>query len=101
MYSFGIIMDPIENINPKEDSTFSMILALQKKNNIEYIVPNTMHLINQKIFAKVKKMHVFKRKNKFFMLSKSRLMDLSKLLKIAKKMTMKTYCQKCLKDLLI
>ena len=79
MYSFGIIMDPIENINPKEDSTFSMILALQKKNNIEYIVPNTMHLINQKIFAKVKKMHVFKRKNKFFMLSKSRLMDLSKL----------------------
>ena len=27
MYSFGIIMDPIENINPKEDSTFSMILA--------------------------------------------------------------------------
>ena len=79
MYSFGIIMDPIENINPKEDSTFSMILALQKKNNIEYIVPNTMHLINQKVFAKVKKLHVFKRKNKFFMLSKSRLMDLSKL----------------------
>ena len=79
MYSFGIIMDPIENINPKEDSTFLMILALQKKNNIEYIVPNTMHLINQKIFAKVKKLHVFKRKNNFFMMSKYILMDLSKL----------------------
>ena len=79
MYSFGIIMDPIENINPKEDSTFSMILALQKKNNIEYIIPNTIHLINQKVFAKVKKLHVFKRKKDFFTLSKSRLVDLSKL----------------------
>ena len=58
-------MDPIENINPKEDSTFSMIIALQKKNNIEYIIPNTIHLINQKVFAKVKNF-MFSKERKIF-----------------------------------
>ena len=35
MYSFGVIMDPIEDINPKEDSTFAIITALQKNHNID------------------------------------------------------------------
>ena len=71
MYSFGIIMDPIEDINPKEDSTFSIITALQKNHNIEYIVPDTIHLINQDIFAKTKKLNTFKRKKDFYKLSRS------------------------------
>ena len=79
MYSFGIIMDPIEDINPKEDSTFSIITALQKNHNIEYIVPDTMHLINQDIFAQTKKLNTFKRKKVFYSLSRSRLINLSKL----------------------
>ena len=79
MYSFGIIMDPIEDINPKEDSTFSIITALQKNHNIEYIVPDTIHLINQDIFAQTKKLNTFKRKKDFYKLSRSRLMNLSKL----------------------
>ena len=65
MYSFGIIMDPIEDINPKEDSTFAIITALQKNHNIEYIVPDTIHLINQNVFAKTKKLKTFKRKKIF------------------------------------
>ena len=79
MYSFGIIMDPIEDINPKEDSTFSIITALQKNHNIEYIIPDTMHLINQDVFAKTKKLKTFKRKKDFYKLSRSTLMNLSKL----------------------
>jgi len=72
-------MDPIEDINPKEDSTFSIITALQKNHNIEYIVPDTIHLINQDIFAQTKKLNTFKRKKDFYKLSRSRLMNLSKL----------------------
>ena len=79
MYSFGIIMDPIEDINPKEDSTFAIITALQKNHNIEYIIPDTIHLINQDVFAKTKKLKTFKRKKDFYKLSRSTLMNLSKL----------------------
>ena len=79
MYSFGIIMDPIEDINPKEDSTFSIITALQKNHDIEYIIPDTIHLINQDVFAKTKKLKTFKRKKDFYKLSRSTLMNLSKL----------------------
>ena len=79
MYSFGIIMDPIEDINPKEDSTFAIITALQKNHNIEYIIPDTIHLINQDVFAKTKKLKTFKRKKDFCKLSRSTLMNLSKL----------------------
>ena len=64
MYSFGVIMDPIENINPTEDSTFAIINALQQKCNIEYIVPDTIHIINQEVFAKIRRLHTYKRKNK-------------------------------------
>ena len=79
MYSFGIIMDPIEDINPKEDSTFSIITALQKNHDIEYIVPDTIHLINQNVFAKTKKLKTFKREKNFYELSRSKLINLSKL----------------------
>ena len=79
MYSFGIIMDPIEDINPKEDSTFSIITALQKNHDIEYIVPDTIHLINQNVFAKTKKLKTFKREKNFYKLSRSKLINLSKL----------------------
>jgi glutathione synthase len=79
MYSFGIIMDPIEDINPKEDSTFAIITALQKTHNIEYIIPDTIHLINQDVFAKTKKLKTFKGKRDFYKLSRSTLMNLSKL----------------------
>jgi glutathione synthase len=79
MYSFGVIMDPIENINPTEDSTFAIINALQQKCNIEYIIPDTIHIINQEVFAKIRRLHTYKRKNKFFTLSKSKLINLSRL----------------------
>ena len=72
-------MDPIEDINPKEDSTFAIITALQKNHNIEYIIPDTIHLINQDVFAKTKKLKTFKRKKDFYKLSRSTLMNLSKL----------------------
>lgn len=79
MYSFGIIMDPIESIDPKEDSTFAIINALQKKSYVEYIIPDSIHMRNREVYAKIKRLHTSKRKNNFFMLSKSKLINLSKL----------------------
>ena len=49
MYSFGIIMDSIEKINPETDSTISITSALQEKCNIEYIKPGTIHLYKNKV----------------------------------------------------
>ena len=42
MKTFGIIMDPIDSINPKKDSTFALISALQNKCIIEYIYPENI-----------------------------------------------------------
>lgn len=40
----AIIMDPIESINPKKDSTFAMILAAQKRSHqISYIKPEGLY----------------------------------------------------------
>ena len=79
MYSFGIIMDSIEKINPETDSTISITSALQEKCNIEYIKPGTIHLYKNKVFAKSSKLKIYKNKNKFFQLKRFRLLDLSKL----------------------
>ena len=72
-------MDSIENINPETDSTISITSALQKKCNIEYIKPGTIHLYNNKVFAKSSKLKIYKNKKNFFQLKKFRLLDLSKL----------------------
>ncbi len=79
MYSFGVIMNSIETINPETDSTIAIISALQKKCNIEYIKPGTMHLINNKVLAKSSKLKVYKNKRDYFELKRTRLLDLSKL----------------------
>ena len=44
-------MDSINSINPEWDSTFALMLALQKKNLIEYIHPNTLFLKDGKVFG--------------------------------------------------
>ena len=46
----GVIMDPIENIKIKKDSSFAMMLAAQKKNwNIYYIRPQDLYISDSKV----------------------------------------------------
>lgn len=46
----GVIMDPIENINTKKDSSFAMMLAAQKKNwEIYYIKPQDLYISDSKV----------------------------------------------------
>ena len=41
-------MNSINGINPEWDSTFALMLALQKKHSIEYIYPGTLFLKDKK-----------------------------------------------------
>jgi len=46
----GVLMDPIENINIKKDSSFAMMLAAQKKNwEIHYIKPQDLYIRDSKV----------------------------------------------------
>ena len=77
MLKFGVIMDSIESINPKKDTTFSLISALQKRCQVEYIFPRTMCLVDDKVKAKASKIKVFKNKTNYYQLSEKRLVNLN------------------------
>jgi len=79
MLTFGIIMDPIEYADPTKDTTIALMSALQKKCNIEYIIPQSIFLENQHVFAKASKIKIFKNKKDFYEISKSRIINLNKL----------------------
>ena len=71
-------MNPIDSINPQWDSTFALMLALQKKGLVEYIETHSLHLKDKKVFAYSSVIKVSQNKRKYFILSKSRLIDLNK-----------------------
>ena len=52
MYSFGILMDPIEQIDINKDSTIAIAKALQNKCKVYYIIPDTLHINNSKVYGK-------------------------------------------------
>ena len=79
MKTFGIIMDPIDSINPKKDSTFALISALQNKCIIEYIYPETLSFLDGKISGKSSKVRVFKNRKVFYELGYKREIDLNNL----------------------
>lgn len=79
MYSFGIIMNPLENIDISKDSTVAIIEALQENSKIYYIIPDTVHTNDQKVFAKVGLLKINKKERPFYKMINSRLKDLSKL----------------------
>ncbi len=55
----GIVMDPIENINTKKDSSFAMMLAAQKKNwEIYYIRPQDLYIRDSKAYTNSTKISV-------------------------------------------
>ena len=55
----GVVMDPIENINTKKDSSFAMMLAAQKKNwEIYYIRPQDLYISDSKAYAASTKISV-------------------------------------------
>lgn len=63
----GVIMDPIENINTKKDSSFAMMLAAQKKNwEIYYIRPQDLYIRDSKAHTTSTKISVTDNTNSWF-----------------------------------
>ena len=53
MYVIGILMDPIESINFKIDSSISLIHSLQNKVIIKLIIPDSIYTLSNSVHAKV------------------------------------------------
>ena len=79
MYSFGIIMDPIQNIDITKDSTIAIIESLQKSSKIFYIIPGTLHINNKKVYGELGRLKIDSKKQKFYEISSPRLEELTEL----------------------
>ena len=79
MYSFGIIMDPIQNIDITKDSTIAIIESLQKSSKIFYIIPGTLHINNKKVYGELGRLKIDSKKQKFYEVSSPRLEELTEL----------------------
>ena len=51
MHVIGILMDPIESVDFKTDSSIGIINSLQKKARIKLIVPDTIFIESNCVFA--------------------------------------------------
>ena len=79
MYSFGIIMNPIETINMSTDSTVAIVEALQKNSKVYYIFPDTVCIDDQKVYGKVALLSINRNKVPFYKVINPSQKDLSKL----------------------
>lgn len=70
----GIIMDPIESINIKKDSTFAMMLAAQRKNwEIYYIQPHNLFLRDSKLYIHSCQVEIVDNPENWFSLKQSQI----------------------------
>ena len=51
MYVIGILMNPIESVDFKTDSSISIIKSLQKKAGIKLILPDTIYTESNCVYA--------------------------------------------------
>lgn len=55
----GVIMDPIENINPKKDTTLALLLAVQQRQwPIFYMEARDLFCVNDKPYARMRSLQV-------------------------------------------
>ncbi len=57
--SVGVVMDPIESITPKKDSTLAMLLEAERRDaEIHYMLQGDLKLVGGKAFARSRMLHV-------------------------------------------
>ena len=65
-----IIMDPIESINIKKDTTYQLILSAQEfGHEVYYLMPGSLAIKNLKPSAQIGKLKINKNTNSFFKIS--------------------------------
>ena len=79
MYVVGILMDPIESVNFKTDSSISIINSLQKKARIKLILPDTIFTESNCVYAKVSDFCIDSINKRKYRLSNKKIINLNKL----------------------
>ena len=79
MYVVGILMDPIESVNFKTDSSISIINSLQKKARIKLILPDTIFTESNCVYAKVSDLYIDSLNKRKYKLSNKKIINLNKL----------------------
>ncbi len=75
--SFGFVMDPISDINIKKDSTFAMMLEVQRRNHdLFYITQSDIFLENHIVYANVTPIKVVDNSDKWYELGKPSVIPL-------------------------
>lgn len=76
----GIIMDPIQGISIKKDTSFAMLLEAQRRDyQIYYMEMSDLHLLNGKAYASAKPLSVKEDPNNWFNLGDEAMMELADL----------------------
>lgn len=76
----GIIMDPIQGISIKKDTSFAMLLEAQRRDyQIYYMEMSDLHLLNGKAYASAKPLSVKEDPNNWFNLGDETMMELADL----------------------
>jgi glutathione synthase len=74
-----IIMDPIESINIKKDTTYQLILSAQEfGHEVYYLKPGSLAIINLKPSAQIGKLKINKNKNPFLKISDIKELNLDR-----------------------
>ena len=76
----GVVMDPIESINFKKDSTLSMMLEAQKRGHkLFYMKPESLFIDSGISYAETSCVHVKNDPQDWYSLEKERIIKLSEL----------------------
>lgn len=76
----GVIMDPIDGINPKKDTTLALLLAAQQRHwPIFYMEVTDLFLINEKPYARMRRLQVKDDEKSWFSYDKETIAPLTSL----------------------
>ncbi len=79
MHVIGILMDPIESVDFKTDSSIGIINSLQKKARIKLIVPDTIFIESNCVFAKVYDFYIDSLNKRKYKLTNKKIINLNQL----------------------
>lgn len=76
-YSLLMVMDPIESINIKKDTSFGFLLEAQKRGwDLFYCQPNDLSLVENQVCGQIQALEVFNQVGSHFKVSESKLLNL-------------------------
>lgn len=73
-----VVMDPIENVNLKKDSTMAMLWAAQRRGHqLAYVLQQDLYLDQGKAFGQISALQVFENSEKYYQLGEKQITSLA------------------------